>query len=48
MPFGVVSGVGRATGALDGVLIVEGEGAIFGGKSGASHCNRWGLRCVVV
>jgi len=30
MPFGVVSGVGRGMGVLDGVEIVEGEGAVFG------------------
>jgi len=26
-----------------GVEIVEGEGAVFWGKCGASHCNQWGL-----
>ena len=30
MPFGVVSGVGRGMGVLDGVVIVEGEGAVLG------------------
>jgi len=30
MPFGVVSGVGRGMGALDGIEIVKGEGAVFG------------------
>ena len=30
MPFGVVSGVGRGLGVLDGVVIVEGEGAVLG------------------
>ena len=30
MPFGVVSGVGIGMGVLDGVVIVEGEGAVFG------------------
>jgi len=29
MPFGVVSGVGRGMGILDGVVIVEGEGAVL-------------------
>jgi len=29
MPFGVVSGVGRGTGVLDGVVIVQWEGAVF-------------------
>jgi len=30
MPFEVVSGVGQGLGVLDGVVIVEGEGAVFG------------------
>jgi len=30
IPFGVVSGVGRGMGVLDGVVIVEWEGAVFG------------------
>ena len=30
MPFGVVSGVGLGMDALDGVVIVEGEGAVLG------------------
>ena len=42
MSFGVVSGVGRGMGVLDGVVIVEGKGQ-FWGKFGASHCNQWGL-----
>ena len=29
MSFGVVSGVGRGMGVLDGVVIVEGEGAVL-------------------
>jgi len=29
-PFGLVSEVGRGMGVLDGVLIVEGEGAVLG------------------
>jgi len=29
MPFGMVSGVGRGMGALDGVVTVEGEGAVL-------------------
>jgi len=36
MPFGVVSGVGRGMGELDGVVIVEGEEAGWG-KCRASH-----------
>jgi len=39
MPFGVVSGVGRAMGVLDGVEIVEGEGEVLRCKCGASHYN---------
>jgi len=30
MPFGMVSGVGRGMGVLDGVVIVEGERAVLG------------------
>jgi len=30
MPFGVVSGVGRGMGVLDGVVIIEGEEADLG------------------
>ena len=30
MPFRVVSGVARVMGVLDGVVIVEGEGAVLG------------------
>jgi len=30
MPFGMVSGVGRGMGVLDGVVIVEGEGLFQG------------------
>ena len=30
IPFGMVSGVGRGMGVLDGVAIVEGSGAVFG------------------
>jgi len=29
MPFGVVSGIGRGMSVLDGVVIVEGEGAVL-------------------
>ena len=32
MPFGVVSGIGREIGVLDGVVIVEGEGSVWGMK----------------
>ena len=37
----MVSGVGRGMGVVDRVEIVEGEGAVFGSKCGASHCNQW-------
>ena len=30
MPFGVMKGVGQGMGVLDGVVIVEGEGAVLG------------------
>jgi len=30
MPFGTVSGIGRGIRVLDGVVIVEGEGAVLG------------------
>jgi len=47
MPFGMVSGVSRGIGILDGVVIVEGKGQ-FWGEFGASHSNQWGCSCVVV
>jgi len=47
MPFGMVSGVGRRMGVLDGVVIVEGKGS-FWGEFGASHGNQLGNCCVVV
>jgi len=47
MPFGVVSGVDREMGVLDGVMIIEGKGQ-FWGEFGTSHCSQWGLCCVVV
>jgi len=30
MPFGMMSGVSRRMGVLDGVMIIEGEGAVLG------------------
>jgi len=30
MPFGMVSGIGRGMGVLDGVVIVKGKGAVLG------------------
>jgi len=32
----------------DGVVIIEGERAVFGSEFGASHCNQWDLCYVVV
>jgi len=43
-----VSAVGRGMCALDGLVIVEAEGADLGVELGASRCNQWGLCCVVV
>ena len=40
MPFGMVSGVSRIMGVLDGVVIVEVEVADLG-EFGAFHCNQW-------
>jgi len=34
MPFGVVSGIGPGIGALDGVEIVDGKGAVWGINAG--------------
>jgi len=36
MPFRIVSGVSRMMGVLDGVVIVEGEGAVLGVNLGHS------------
>jgi len=43
MPLGVVSGVGRDMGVLDGSGDRRRERGSFGGEFGASHCNQWGL-----
>ena len=43
MPFGVVRGVGRGTGVLDGSGDRQRERGSFGGEFGASHCNQRGL-----
>ena len=49
MPFRVVSGIGRGM----GVILVgsgycrRGRGS-FWGEFGASHCNQWGLCCIVM
>jgi len=48
MPFGIVSGVGRRMGILDGgSLSSKGKGN-FWDEFEASHCNQWGRCCVVV
>ena len=48
MPFGVVSGVGLGMGVLDfGGDRRRGRGSLRG-EFAASHCNQWGLCCVVV
>ena len=43
MPFGVVSGVGRWMGVLDGAGDRRRGIGSFGGEVGASHCNQRGL-----
>jgi len=45
MPFGMVSGVGRRMGVLDGMVIVEGDGTVLGVNLGlwggiVSTCDR--------
>jgi len=47
MPFGVVSGVGRVMGALDGGGDRRRGRDSFGGELEASHCNQWGRRHAV-
>ena len=48
MPFGVVSGIGRKMGELDGGGDFQKESGSFGGKCGAFHYNQWGLCGIVV
>ena len=48
MPFGMVSGVGRGMGVLDGVVIVKGEGAVFGVNLGRPIVTNGKICCVVV
>ena len=43
MPFGVVSGVGRGMGVLDGDGDRPRGMGSFGSEFGASHCNQWGF-----
>ena len=47
MSFGVMSGVSQRMGVLDGVGLSKGKGN-FGGEFPESHCNQWGLRCIIV
>jgi len=46
IPFGVMSGVGRGMGVLDGGGDRRREGH-FWGEFVASHCNQWGLYSIV-
>jgi len=48
MPFGVVSEVGQGMGVLNGDSDRWRRRGSFGNKFGASHCNQWGLCCIVV
>jgi len=43
MPFGMVSGVGRGTGVLDGGGDIRREKGSLGDEFGASYCNQWRL-----
>jgi len=45
MPFGVVSGVGREMGVLDGSRGRRRGRGSFAGECGASHCNQWQGAC---
>ena len=45
MPLGMVSGVGRGMGVLDGTVNHRRGRGCFGGEFGASNCNQWGLCC---
>jgi len=40
IPFGMVSGRSR-DGCFRWVVVIKGEGAVFLGELGASHCNQW-------
>jgi len=48
MPFGVVSGVDRGMGVLDGSGDRRKRRGNLEGKYGASHCNQWGLCGVIL
>jgi len=47
MPFEMMSRVGRGMGVLEGGDCRRGRGS-FGSEFVASHCNQWGLCCIVV
>ena len=48
MPFGVVRGLGRGMGVLDGVVIIEGEGAVLGMNLGRPIVTNGDLWLIVV
>jgi len=48
MPFGMVSGISRLMGVLDASGECRRGRGSFWGEFGASHCNQWGLCCVVL
>ena len=48
MPFREVSGVGLVMGVLNFGGDRRRERDSFGGEFGASHCNQWGVYCIVV
>jgi len=48
MPFGMVSAVRRRVCVLDKGGNRRRGRSSFGGEFGASYCNQWGLRCIVV
>jgi len=48
MPFGMVSGIGQEMGVLDRGGYHRWVRGSFLGIFGASHCNQWGLCCIVV
>jgi len=48
MPFGMVCGIGQGMGILDWVGNRRRKGAVLEDEFGTSHCNQWGLCCIVV
>jgi len=47
MPFGVVSGIGRGIGVLDGWRSLK-TGAVWGLNVGHPFCNQWGFNGEVI